>query len=68
MSVLAHEESHVQWDVEGWVKAALCNWARDYEEIQIGRFTTEGRSRIVINVEGVPIATVTVRKELPALD
>jgi hypothetical protein len=51
-------ESHVSWDVEGWVRSALAAWAREYEEIEIvraGRF-------IEVLVDGVAVARVEVRK------
>jgi len=59
-------ESHVSWDVEGWVKAAMCAWAREYEEIQIARYTQDGQSWMEILIDHVPIARVEVRK-IPTL-
>jgi hypothetical protein len=57
------QESPVTWDVEGWVKAALRAWARDYEEIQIvGHTVPNGQPWIEIVVDHVPIARVEVRK------
>lgn len=56
MSAQALEESHVSWDVEGWVKAALRNWAHGYEEIQI----LSNGERISISVYGEQIAVVRV--------
>jgi hypothetical protein len=53
------QESPVTWDVEGWVRAALRAWARDYEEIEVSRTL---RGDLVILVEHVPIARVEVRK------
>lgn len=57
------EESPVTWDVEGWVKAALRNWARCNEEIQVVGHSAEGGERwIELWVDGREIATVLVRK------
>lgn len=55
-------ESHVSWDVEGWVKAAMRAWANGYEEIQIVGHSAGGERWIEIVVEHVPIARVEVRK------
>lgn len=63
MSATAQIESHVNWDVEGWVKAALRNWADGYEEIEVHAAGGE----IEICVYGRPIATVLVRKLSPLL-
>jgi len=59
---MAVQESPVTWDVEGWVRAAMCAWARDYEEIQIVGHTQSGERWQEIVVDGVPIARVEVRK------
>jgi hypothetical protein len=53
------QESPVTWDVEGWVRAALRAWARDYEEIEVSR--TLGGDLVIV-VDSVPIARVEVRK------
>jgi hypothetical protein len=61
MSVQAHEESPVAWDVEGWVKAALRNWADGYDEIEVHGHRSEGGERwIELTVYGRPVATVLV--------
>ena len=60
MSVSALEESHVSWDVEGWVKAAMRAWANGYEEIQV-HTCPDGRG-IEILVHGEPVAVVRVRR------
>ena len=60
---MATAENHVvSYDIEGWVKAALRAWAREYEEIQIVGHTTEGQSWIEILIDHASIARVEVRK------
>ena len=61
MSAQAQEESPVTWDIEGWVKAALRNWARGYDEIRIDGHTAGDERWISINVHGEQVAVVTVR-------
>ena len=61
MSVQAQEESPVTWDIEGWVKAALRNWANKHDGVQIVGHTSEGASWISIHVDGRKIASVFVR-------
>ena len=52
MTVQAYEDHPVSWDVEGWVRAALRAWARDYEEIQVVR----GERCLEILVEDLPVS------------
>lgn len=61
MSVQAQEESPVTWDIEGWVKAALRNWASGYDEIKITSMVFGGESRISIHVHDRKVATVAVK-------
>ena len=57
------EESPVTWDVDGWVKAALRNWANRHEEIQIVGHSAEGGERwIEILVHHRRIATILVER------
>ena len=57
MSVQAQEESPVTWDIEGWVKSALRNWASGDEDVAI----TSWQNEITIWFRGRKIASVLVR-------
>ncbi len=61
MSSQTPEESPVTWDIEGWVEAALRNWAREDELVQVVGRTNGGLRWIAIHVDGREVATVLVR-------
>jgi len=52
-------------DYEGWVTAALRNWANQLDEdfVQVVRHTAAGESRITLHVNGERVATITVTPE-----